>query len=114
VVAVAGPIDVGDVELEDPSLDSLTLVSFAGALVTGRRVMAHVLVTPPGAGNVVFAQRTEVLGTIVAPRFPRTSGISRDEMAGCRIGPSVASLDPYIVGFDTRPALIDHRPEGMD
>jgi len=123
VISSAGRIDVGDVKLADPRVDSLTLVSPSRVLVQGRSVEASLVCSGPGSEGVVFRQRAQVLGPVISAVFPKGAGLSVGELSQCQIGanpyldclPGAPSggpgFAPYYAVFSPNPILVEHARE---
>jgi hypothetical protein len=118
LISVVGPVEVGDIKLADPTRDSLTIVSGRRILITGRSIEAN-LVSPSRAKDaLVFGQRAQIRGTVVAGRFPRAAGISVLDFRNCLFEASPAAaqpsgrsdeqLDRYVVGLSPNTVAVQH------
>lgn len=116
LLSSTGPVEVQDIRLEDPEKDSLTIVSRAGIVVTGRTVDASLLCPSPSA-RVMFRQRAAVGGTVITGQFPMYAGISGPEFGACsfRACSSPAGGDApgadarrYVLGFAPCPMTVVH------
>lgn len=116
VLCARGPVRVGDITVEQPGRDSLTIVAAERLVVTGNTVQANLLTLNPAAG-VVFGAPVRVTGAVVSSRFPRFRGITVQEMERCEFGSfdEPAPADPmaaYFVTLSTRPVSAEHLQEG--
>lgn len=116
ILCVPGPARIGEISMEDPARDSLTIVAGGRMTVAGRNVAANLITLNPAAG-LVFAQRSRVSGCVISSRFPRFRGISAQEMEQCEFGSfaSLALADPltaYFVSLSTQPLSTEHLREG--
>ena len=123
VISSSGRIDVGEVKLADPKVDSLTLVSPARVVVQGRSVEASLVCTGPGSEGVFFRQRAQVLGPVVSAVFPKGAGLSVGELSQCQIGANPyldcvpgaptggPGFAPYYAVFSPNPILVEHARE---
>jgi hypothetical protein len=83
IISSLGPIEAGDIWLEDPALDSLTLVTPQRFDVTGRHVEANLLQTSTVGDGVAFHQRSSLTGVVVSRRFPHAVRLSPGDFGDC-------------------------------
>jgi hypothetical protein len=122
LLSFAGPVEVGEIRLDDPSRDSLTIVASGRLLVTGRRVEAHLVASGCGNNGLVLAQRTHVRGSVVCRQFPRAAGLTIQEFGGSRFehdprqssgtspaaNPDQILLTRYVAALSPYPISVKH------
>jgi Tfp pilus assembly protein PilX len=123
LIYFAGPVEVGEVTMEDNTKDSLVIVSPKRIVVKGRKVEAALVSVADPAAGITFVQRSVVWGPLLSSQFPRRRDISQDQLKECQFGITPA-LDPlqnttevqkkskYIVTFSAHPISLQHRRDG--
>jgi hypothetical protein len=122
-ISTCGPVEVGDIRLEDPRRDSLTIVSASGILVAGRVCEAYLVNFCNERDGVVFAGPCHIKGGVLCSRWPGRAGLSEDEYENCKIervaGPGdsadeASQHSAYFASFSPHPVSVEHARDRED
>lgn len=115
LIASTGPLAVGEVQVADPTRDSVILVSSSRLAVLGRRVDAALVSCSDDAGGVVFGEAATVAGPVFSSRFPGFFGADARELGECRFGAGIAAgpgagpgPDSLVVAFSPSARRVVH------
>lgn len=117
LISVTGPVVVGDIRLEDPARDSLTIVSQDRVLVIGREVHASIVALSKEKGGLAFQQRAVIRGSLICQTFPAAVGLSSDEFGGCQFGGSAVAAvaaSSHVAILAPHPLAIRTNQEGEE
>lgn len=126
LISTCGSLRVGDIRLDDPARDSLTLVAMDRIVVFGRQVDAALASFGDSAEGVTFERAARVRGAVLTHAFPRGARISGLELAhtaieyrpqldsgdGVSTNPDARLRARYVAAFSPHPASVEHLRDG--
>ncbi len=122
LLSLQGPVVVGDIRLDEPSKDQLTIVGAGRFVVNAGTVQAALVKAIGGKEGILFARRCQVTGALLSAVFPGSLGLSEQELGACRFEhdprfdsgtspgdrPAERLLAHYFAAFSPHPVSVEH------
>ena len=116
LLSFRGPVEVGDIHLDNPARDSLTIVTPDRITIVGARVEANLVNTARDSDGIVFMREASIKGCVCTNRFPRSVGISAQELGNCKFEAAAPLRESgcYVVALAPYPSGMRHLRDGRE